>query len=286
MIYSSEPDPDIFRYTGKGMPNAVPEKKDNMDFTEMLKDPRLPSLQQDYRAYTPEDHQVWKLLFERQHRHLPKYASEAFLEGLRIIGFSSARIADFDDVNRRLSSITGWSVHVVPGLIDDDLFFGLLKNKRFPSSTWLRKLSELDYLQEPDMFHDAFAHLPMLTIKPYVDFLEQLADIALDHIDNPLAIEMLSRVYWYTIEFGLIRENEQLKVYGAGILSSTGETRFALSKEPKHLNFNVQSMINTPYWKNKFQDRYFVIDSFEQLFGAIPEIRKQLEEELAKSMHD
>ncbi|MFC4872400.1 phenylalanine 4-monooxygenase [Negadavirga shengliensis] len=249
---------------------------------DVFSDPRLKNLHQDYHSYTKEDFEVWRILFERQQRNLPGAASQAFLDGLEAIGFTADKVAVFSDANKRLSDFTGWAIHVVPGLIDDDLFFSLLYHKRFPTSSWLRKMKELDYLQEPDMFHDAFAHLPLLTNQAYCNFLHDLAGIALKHIHNPLAIEMLSRIYWFTIEFGLIREKGQLKVYGAGILSSVGETRFCLSDEPKHLDYDVQTILTTPYWKNKFQDKYFIIDGFEQLYNSIPEIEDKLEKELKK----
>jgi phenylalanine-4-hydroxylase len=248
----------------------------------ILSDFRLQELTQDYGKYTHEDQQVWHLLFERQNKHLPQAASQAYLKGLEYIGFNAGRIPDFSEVNHKLGQATGWSVQVVPGLIDVDLFFGLLHHKRFPSSTWLRKMDALDYLQEPDMFHDAFAHMPLLTNDAFTGFLEDLAGIALRHIDNPIAIDLLSRIYWFTVEFGLIREQGKLRVYGAGIISSSGETKFSLSDEPKHLDYNVSVILNTPYWKNKFQDRYFIIDSFEQLYESIPEIELQLEIELEK----
>ncbi|WP_154852877.1 phenylalanine 4-monooxygenase [Cyclobacterium xiamenense] len=246
-------------------------------------DPRLKPLHQEYGAYTSEDFQVWKILFERQYKNLPGAASRKFLEGLGIIGFTAHRIANFAEANERLGAATGWSIQVVPGLIDDDLFFGLLHQRRFPASTWLRSLEQLDYLQEPDMFHDAFAHLPLLTDPAYARFLQDLAGIALKHLDNPLAIDLLSRVYWYTIEFGLIREAGQVKVYGAGILSSAGETQFSLSDEPRHLQYDVEEILNTPYWKNKFQERYFIIDSFEDLYTSIPLIEEKLGELLEKA---
>lgn len=248
----------------------------------LLTDPRLPQLTQHPDQYTEEDLKVWKLLYERQYKYLPKAASKVYLEGLEAIGFSADQIPDFAEVDRRLGIMTGWSVQVVYGLIDDDLFFGLLNRRRFPASTWLRKMEALDYLQEPDMFHDAFAHLPLLTNSAYTAFLEDLAGLALRHIDSPFAIDLLSRIYWFTVEFGLIREDGELRVYGAGIISSAGETKFSLSDEPKHLDYNVSVILNTPYWKNKFQDRYFIIDSFEQLYDSIPEINRQLEIELEK----
>ena len=138
---------------------------------------------------------------------------------MKAVNFTDDSIANFGELNEILAKTTGWEVQVVPGLIDDDLFFGLLNNKRFPYSTWLRIMAQLDYLKVPDMFHDAFAHVPLLTNQRYVDFLEKLSGIALKHIQDPWAIQSLSRMYWFTIEFGLIREEGELRIYGAGILS-------------------------------------------------------------------
>jgi len=249
----------------------------------VFSDPRLQDLRQEYEAYTAEDFKVWKILYERQMPNLPKSASQAYLDGVEILKFTADRIANFEELNKILKETTGWAVQVVPGLIDDDLFFGLLNNRRFPSSTWLRKMEQLDYLEEPDMFHDAFAHMPLLTNQPYVDFLEKLSGIALKHIDDPWAIQLLSRIYWFTIEFCLIRENGELKIYGAGILSSAGETKFSLSDEPAHYPYEVRRIMNQEYWKNKFQDKYFVIESYEQLYNSIPEIEAVLEEMLAEN---
>lgn len=249
---------------------------------EVLLDPRLKKLKQVYDTYTEEDFQVWRILYERQYKNLPGAASEKFMNGLQMIGFSADQIANFEEANKRLAAVTGWAIQVVPGLIDDDLFFSLLYHQRFPASTWLRKKENLDYLEEPDMFHDAFAHLPLLTDPDYTRFLKDLAGIALRYIDNPLAIDLLSRIYWYTIEFGLIRERGQLRIYGAGILSSAGETKFCLSDEPQHLPYEVETVLNTPYWKNKFQDRYFIIEDFEALYTSVPLIEEKLAELLEK----
>jgi phenylalanine-4-hydroxylase len=248
----------------------------------VFSDPRIQKLRQEYNLYTEEDFKVWKTLFERQMPNLPQAASKAYLEGVAQVKYSADRIANFDELNQVLEKSTGWQVQVVPGLIDDDLFFGLLNNKRFPSSTWLRTMEQLDYLEEPDMFHDAFAHMPLLTNQPYVDFLEKLSGIALKHITDPWAIQLLSRIYWFTIEFGLIREEGELKIYGAGILSSAGETKFSLSNEPAHLAYDVRKILNQEYWKDRFQDKYFVIESYEQLYESLSEIEEVLEEMLVK----
>ncbi len=250
----------------------------------VFSDPRLKDLKQEYDKYTAEDFEVWKILYERQMPNLPGAACESYLKGVKEVNFTSDKIANFEELNKILEETTGWAVQVVPGLIDDDLFFGLLNNKRFPSSTWLRKMEQLDYLEEPDMFHDAFAHMPLLTDKHYTGFLEDLSGIALKHIDDPWAIQLLSRIYWFTIEFGLIKENGELRIYGAGILSSKGETKFSLSDEPAHYEYDVRRIMNQEYWKDHFQDKYFVIDSLEQLYTSLPEIEQVLVEMLAQKV--
>lgn len=231
-------------------------------------------MKQEYNKYTAEDFQVWKILFERQEENMPGRATAEFLEGIRRINFTADKIPDFRETNPLLKSITGWELAVVPGIIPDDVFFTLMANRKFPASTWLRKMSELDYLEEPDMFHDVFGHVPLLTNQPFVDFLQELSKIGLDYIDNKWAIELLSRIYWFTIEFGLIREEGQLRIYGAGILSSPGETLYSLSDQPKHFEYDVEQILNTPYRKDTFQDRYFIIESFEQLYESLPEIKQ------------
>ncbi|EON76562.1 hypothetical protein ADIS_3012 [Lunatimonas lonarensis] len=257
-----------------------------MNLTDLAKDPRMPQKRQNYDAYTEEEQALWKLLFHRLHPLISEHASRHFLAGLEVLGFSSDKIVCFEEVSKRLSERTGWGVRAVPSLIPENLFFGLLKNRRFPASPRMRTHSELDYPLEPDVFHDTFGHLPLLTNPSYVFFLQQLASLAVNYLDNPLAMGMLSRVYWYTAEFGLLWEGGQLKAYGARILSSIGETKFALSDEPKRVPFDVSTLLLTPYWKNRFQDRYFVIEGFEQLSEAVPSIQDELEGILAKSVSE
>ena len=238
-------------------------------------------MKQIYEHYTAEDQEVWKTLFDRQIVNLPKAASSAYMEGLETTKFTNKQIPNFEEVNAILKAATGWEVTVVPGIVADDVFFELMSNKRFPATTWLRKMEELDYLEEPDMFHDVFAHVPLLTNQAFVDFLQAISQIGLTYIDNPKAIDLLSRVYWFTVEFGLIREQGNLKIYGAGILSSAGETKFSLSNEPQHFEYDVAQILDTPYRKDVFQDRYFIIDSYEQLYASIEEIKTLLAEKVA-----
>ena len=236
----------------------------------------LKNMQQVHENYTPEDHLVWKILFERQIENINFHATEAYIKGLKIIDFQSTRIPNFQKVNKILAELTGWELVAVEGIVDDRLFFEWLAAKKFPATTWLRKMSELDYLEEPDMFHDVFAHVPLLTNQPFVDFLEQLAKIALQYIDNDWAIQLISRIYWFTVEFGLIEESGKLKIYGAGILSSAGETKFSVSQKPIHHICDIECMLNTGYRKDHFQEEYFVIDSFQTLFDSIEQIKDGL----------
>jgi phenylalanine-4-hydroxylase len=204
------------------------------------------------------------------------------MDGMGLVNFSSDEIPHFEDTNTVLQKATGWKLAVVPGIVPDYTFFELMANKRFPATTWLRKMKELEYLQEPDMFHDVFAHVPLLTNQSFVDFLEALSKIGLSYVGNDYAIELLARVYWFTVEFGLIREPQGLRIYGAGILSSAGETKFCLSEKPPKYEFDVLTIAHTDFKKDVFQDRYFVIDSYEQLFQSIPEIKAVIAEMVAE----
>ena len=175
----------------------------------------IEKLTQDYTQYTPEHFKVWEILFDRQMALLKDRAAQVFMDGIETIHFTADSIPKFDEFNIRLDTLTGWNAVVVPGLIGNKEFFELLKNRKFPASTWLRTMEQLDYLEEPDMFHDVFAHLPLLTNKTYCAYLYGLSKIALSYIDNPVGVELISRIYWYTVEFGLIRDNGLLRIYGS-----------------------------------------------------------------------
>jgi phenylalanine-4-hydroxylase len=235
-------------------------------------------LQQHYDQYTAEDRHVWQLLFERQLQALPGRAAPEFMEGLARIGFTADRIPDFRQTNQVLRRLTGWELVAVPGIVDDAAFFGLLAARKFPATTWLRKLAELDYLEEPDMFHDVFGHVPLLTNPAFARFLHQLGHIGGRHAADPAAVELLARLYWFTVEFGLIRDagSGAARIYGAGILSSAGETRYSLGPEPRRHSFGIEAVLATPFRKDVFQTDYFVLDSLEQLFEALPALQRQL----------
>jgi phenylalanine-4-hydroxylase len=236
-------------------------------------------MKQNYANYTNEDFEVWKLLLDRQMPNLEKFACAEYLKALEIIGFSDGLIPDFSKVNKVLAETTGWSVEVVPGIIPPGEFFDLLRQKKFPSSTWIRNRSQIEYIEEPDMFHDAFGHLPLLTHKEYTGFFTGVATLAIKFRDIPEAIEMLNRLYWFTIEFGLMKDKKgEIKAYGAGLMSSSGEITHALGREPELLKFEAGTVLNTGFRNDVIQNKYFVIDSFDQLFKSIDEIGFFLEE--------
>jgi phenylalanine-4-hydroxylase len=240
-------------------------------------------LKQEYDNYTAENHAVWSLLYKKQMQQLQQGAAEAFHEGLHHTGFNEKYIPRFTEVNQRLSTLTGWKIQEVPGIVPDAAFFQFLSEKKFPATTWIRKMSQLEYLEEPDMFHDVFGHVPILSNQSYCDFLKGMADIALKHIDNSYAIELMSRLYWFTVEFGLIKENNSLKIYGAGLISSIGESEYSLhSNVPVRTAFDIDAILNSPYIKERFQIKYFIIESFGQLYNSLNQIEEKIQQKLTE----
>ncbi len=231
---------------------------------------------QKYNAYTEEDRAVWQLLFDRQMMLLREHVATPYLDALHTIGFRGDAIPDFEAVNKILARTTGWELIVAPELVPQDLFFNLLAQKKFPATCWLRRMDELDYLEEPDMFHDVFGHAPLLTNSSYAAFMETFGQIALKWMHDDMAIRLLSRVYWFTIEFGLMEEAGQVKVYGAGIISSKGEIMHAMGDLPERKAFDTSAMLQTTYRTDVLQDIYFLTHSFEQLFSSLPGIEQQL----------
>lgn len=241
----------------------------------------LISIQQQYDLYTQADQEVWSILFTRQMLLVKNVAYRHFPGRLKQLHFSSQSIPDFNQTNSLLELITGWTIYAVPGLIPNRQFFELMNHKQFGATTWLRKKQQLDYLEEPDMFHDVFGHVPLLADPVIANYLLGLARIAQRYIDQEEVIEAIARLYWYTIEFGLVREGRHIRIYGAGILSSIGETGFALSSKANHQPFDLGFVLNTPYIKDKFQEQYFVLDSLGQLNGILSELDQRLRAQYA-----
>lgn len=226
------------------------------------------TVSQDYDQYTDEDQDVWRTLFARQLPLLEKYAAPEVIHGIRTLGASADRIPDFVRTNQMLQKLTGWKIVAVPGLIPEQNFYAHLASRQFPVSVWMRNREELDYLQEPDLFHDFFGHVPLLTNPVFARFMQAYGDAGPKAIANQ-GIKMLARLYWYTVEFGLIQTDSGLKVYGAGILSSKGETVFSIENlAPNRLGFDLNRIMRTNYLIDDYQKTYFVLESFEQLFHA------------------
>ena len=223
------------------------------------------TIPQGWDDYSAEEHATWDTLFERQARLLQGRAAPEFLAGLDMLHLSRPGIPDFRELSDKLMKATGWQVVAVPGLVPDDVFFDHLANRRFVAGNFIRRPDQLDYLQEPDVFHDVFGHVPMLAHPVFADYIQAYGQGGLRAMEHG-AIDKLARLYWYTVEFGLMRDAGELRIYGAGIVSSGGESRFALeSPSPNRIGFDLERVMRTRYRIDDYQQAYFVIDSFDQL---------------------
>ncbi|UOB18168.1 phenylalanine 4-monooxygenase [Abyssalbus ytuae] len=229
---------------------------------------------QDYQNYTKENLQVWRILFERQVENLKNKACVEYLESIDILSdvLNADEIVNFEKLDKKFNSLTGWSIEVVDGLIPVDEFFELLSRKKFPSSTWLRKKDQLDYLEEPDMFHDIFGHVPQLVQKDYSNFMQKFGEIGYKNKDNPEYVKQLQRLYWYTIEFGLLSENGKRKIYGAGIISSYKETNHIFETDIEVIPYNIKQIMDTEFIISDIQSHYFEIESYKQLYTSLFEL--------------
>ncbi len=222
---------------------------------------------QDWDAYGDDQHAVWRTLYDRQTAMLPGLACSEFLDGVAKLDLA-AGIPDFAVLSEKLAGLTGWRVVAVPGLVPDAVFFEHLANRRFPAGSFIRGADQLDYLQEPDVFHDVFGHVPMLTDPVFADYMQAygqggLRALGLGRLHN------LARLYWYTVEFGLLQTREGLRIYGAGIVSSATESRYALQDtRPHRLAFDLQRVMRTPYKIDDVQALYFVVPSLQALLDA------------------
>ena len=229
------------------------------------------TIDQPLHLYGAVDHAVWQQLYARQTALLEGRVCEAFLDGVERIGMSAQRIPVFAEINAKLAPATGWTIVAVPGLVPDRVFFEHLANRRFPVTWWMRRPDQLDYLQEPDCFHDLFGHVPLLIDPVFADYMHAYGRAALTASDAG-ALPLLARLYWYTVEFGLIRDPGSpngVKIYGAGIVSSKGETLYSQqSAAPNRVGFDLERVMRTRYRIDTFQKTYFVIDDFDQLFDV------------------
>ena len=222
------------------------------------------AVEQDWAGYTSDEHALYRRLFERQSKLVPRYACPEWIGA--ITGLDASReIPRFSQVTRQLRRATGWEIVAVPGLIPDDAFFTHLANRRFPVTVWLRRPEEFDYIVEPDVFHDFFGHVPLLFDPVYADHLHEYGKGGLKAMRLD-AVKFLARLYWFTIEFGLMRTGDGIRAYGAGLMSSGGELAYSVEDPaPRRLPFDLERIMRTEYLIDRYQSTYFVIDSFAQL---------------------
>lgn len=238
-----------------------PEHEPRGDYSRMRADY---TVAQNYSGYSPAEHDLYRRLVERQSAKLAGYACKEFIENVALL--STDGIPDFDKANLRIGAATGWQIVAVPGLVPDDVFFAHLAARRFPVTVWLRTPEEFDYIVEPDIFHDFFGHVPLLLNPTFADYLQEYGKGGVKALGLD-ALGYLARLYWYTVEFGLIHTPEGMRTYGAGILSSGGEITYCLdSPSPHRPGFDLMRVMQTEYRIDRFQDTYFVIDNYEQLF--------------------
>ena len=223
------------------------------------------TIDQNWQAYSSAEHATWKTLFERQIQLIPGRAAQAYMDGLKQLPITAEEIPDFERLSDIMEKRTGWRVVAVPGMVPNDVFFQHMANRRFPAGQFIRKAHQLDYLQEPDVFHDVFGHVPMMINPVMADFMQAYGEGGL-RAEKLGVLDRLARLYWYTVEFGLVEEAEGLRIFGAGILSSFTETRFALeSRSPNRVGFDLKRVLRTHYRIDEFQEAYFVLPNLDTL---------------------
>lgn len=227
---------------------------------------------ESWENFTSTEHNTWKTLFDRQSNLLKNYASDEILDGMKKLEICGDKIPKFSKINSILEKETGFSVVPVTGLIPADLFFKFLSQRKFPSTCFIRKPEQLDYLEEPDIFHDVFGHIPLLANPIFADFMEEFGRKGLQAIEFDL-LNLIATLYWFTVEFGLVNTTRGTRIYGAGIISSIGESIYSLESEiPIRHKFNVSDIMKTIYETNAFQKEYFIIENFNELFKALREL--------------
>ena len=226
------------------------------------------TIDQCWDRYSREEHEVWNTLYERQMKVLKGRAAPEHFKGLELLNLNDGGIPDFEKTNKELRKLTGWEVVPVHGLIPNEVFFNHLANRRFVAGRFIRDKEKLDYLEEPDIFHDVFGHVPLLTQPVFADYMQAYGEGGFKAMKHDM-IENLTRLYWYTVEFGLINSAEGLRIYGAGIVSSQSESKFCLEgRSPNRIHFDLERVMRTDYRYDDFQQTYFVIDSYDELMEA------------------
>jgi phenylalanine-4-hydroxylase len=226
------------------------------------------TVDQNWDAFTKEEHDRWDRLYARQGKILKGRACKEFMDGLELLSLSDGGIPNFEKLSEKLMKATGWQVVAVPDLVPDDVFFDHLANRRFPAGNFIRSEEQLDYLQEPDVFHDVYGHVPMLANPVFADYMEAYGKGGKRAAGRGV-LQNLARLYWYTVEFGLIKTDEGIRIYGAGIVSSKSESIFCLEDDsPNRIHFDMERLMKTDYRIDDFQQTYWVIESFDELLEA------------------
>jgi phenylalanine-4-hydroxylase len=230
---------------------------------------------QDWRAYTDENHLAWSLLYARRMETLRDTGSAVFLEGAATIGIGPTKVPDLAEVNARLTPRTGWRAVPVSGFLPAKEFFVCLADRRFPTTVTVRPMAQLDYLPEPDIFHDVFGHVPLHANPVFADFLQRFGQAA-SRAERPEDVEAMARLFWFTVEFGLVREAGRVKVYGSGLISSHGDAANALGDRCDRRPFSLDAVLAQPFEIDRLQDVLFVVEDFQQLFQAVDEAAARL----------
>jgi phenylalanine-4-hydroxylase len=230
---------------------------------------------QDWNSYTAADHEVWQILYAKRMRELRSTASEVFLTGAEIIGLSPEHIPNLAEVNRRLRRRTGWSAVPVAGFLPAREFFASLAERRFPTTVTIRSRDSLDYVPAPDIFHDVFGHVPLHSDPAFAGFLQKCGQVAA-RASTEADVEMMTRLFWFTVEFGLIREGDGAKIYGSGLISSAGDAANALGPNCDRRPFSVDAVISQSFRIDELQNTLFVVESFDQLFEAIDDVAARI----------
>ena len=249
-------------------PNTSDRKTDHYTASHPNDLPQAPdyTVHQPLHLYTEQDHQTWRTLYARQAQLLNGRACDEYLRGLQQLRMSHERVPNFNELNEILRAHTGWQIVAVNGLVPDEVFFDHLANRRFPCTWWMRRPEQMDYLQEPDCFHDVFGHVPLLINPVFADYMQAYGEGGLK-AERLQVLPMLARLYWYTVEFGLIQTADGLRIYGAGIVSSKAESLYSLDSDvPHRVGFDLRRILRTEYKIDDVQKTYFVIRDFAQLF--------------------
>ena len=233
-------------------------------------------IQQDYAAYTPEQHAVWQELVSRRMPQLREHACQEYLDGFEQIGLRADSIPNLAEVNQRLETLTGWNETPVSGFLPPDAFFEMLAARRFPTTTWLRSRESMEYTPEPDIFHDVLGHVPMHAHPVFADFLQHYGKVCATIMGDKDKLERMGRLFWFTVEFGVIRQNGGIKLYGSGLISSHGESTYVIKGGPEIRDFNLEQVLEQQFKVSEMQKVLYAVESFDQIYEAAKEAEARL----------